>query len=430
MTEGPVLQTAARSDDLDRQSAAWGLPEPDDSARRQWAHSQASFPDRVVFLEPAEIGAGCARAGLPADLRDAAVAATGVYDRHPGLRRLAWHLHRQLSVAAFLEPAQIRWPKPPAALGPGAAFVTFHVLLAQIPATLAFHADRGIPHRVSLDTFDDLRVWSIDHRRRQGEDGFSNPGWLTNHVLGRIYRLGRLQFDFSSFSAEMRVLRHRRDGRIVTLAADGQRFRGDGLYDGSDGVADPATGFTTTFANDGTSIVGHPVTPRGAALRDTVSMAATDWQLALAKGTPALGIHIAADGPMDHAACGESVRQAIEFFPRHFPERHPAAFTCWSWLMDPQFEAALPSHSNIVRFLSEFHLLPTPNANDRQTIDRVFGGPIPDLDCAPQESSLQRAIVAHMRAGGRWRDAYGFILLDDLAWGSQAYRRSPSPLDR
>ena len=57
---------------------------------------------------------------------------------------------------------------------------------------------------------------------------------------------------------------------------------------------------------------------------------------------------------MDFEACGESMRTALAFFPRHFPERLPAvAFVCSTWFFDAQYQQILPATSNIVRFQRE-----------------------------------------------------------------------------
>ena len=98
------------------------------------------------------------------------------------------------------------------------------------------------------------------------------------------------------------------------------------------------------------------------------------------------------------------------------------AVTCSSWLLDPQFEDWLKPESNIVRFLREWYLAPRPGANDGQTFERIFGGPVDDINTAPRDSSLRRAILDHMKAGGRWRSTASVIFPEDINWGAQVYR--------
>jgi hypothetical protein len=113
---------------------------------------------------------------------------------------------------------------------------------------------------------------------------------------------------------------------------------------------------------------------------------------------------------MDHDACGQSFRQALDFFPRHFPEHRFRAFACGSWLMDSQLADHLPPTSNLVRFLKRYHLLPLERASAGAIYERVFGEWSPDFSRVPQDTQLRRAVVRHVQSGGHWRTAAGFLL--------------------
>ena len=124
----------------------------------------------------------------------------------------------------------------------------------------------------------------------------------------------------------------------------------------------------------------------------------------------ALGVHIPETGPMTPDACDASIAWAHEFFPRHFPEDSPAVATCASWLLDPQLADYLPADSNIVRFQRRFTLRPDKTVADNSGICRfVFHNPAPDLDTVPQRTTLERAIVSHIKNGGSWQVANGWF---------------------
>jgi hypothetical protein len=123
-----------------------------------------------------------------------------------------------------------------------------------------------------------------------------------------------------------------------------------------------------------------------------------------------LGVHIPETGPMTPDACDASIEWAREFFPKHFPEEAPVVATCTSWLLDPQLADYLPADSNIVRFQRRFTLRPEKTQPDNVSICRfVFHDPKPDLDAVPQDTTLERAIVAHIKAGGTWQLASGWF---------------------
>ena len=227
----------------------------------------------------------------------------------------------------------LRAPTP--ALQPAVA------LLARLPEVRALHAGRAIPAAVTKATLLDMEVWLRDYRQKHGAWGFDQVTWTQLHFSGRLYALGRLQFEIAAFDL--------------------------------------------------------PVVPG-----------------VLVSGDPVLFVHIPATGKLDDAACGQSFRQAGEFFPRHFPEYAFKAFVCESWMLDRQLERWLPAKSNLVRFLRRFHPLAIPGATDEQMWERVFGGRVANLATAPRATALQRAMLDHIAAGGQWRKAAGYILRAEI----------------
>jgi hypothetical protein len=120
-----------------------------------------------------------------------------------------------------------------------------------------------------------------------------------------------------------------------------------------------------------------------------------------------LGVHVPANGPLDPAAVDDSLAHAREFFPRHFPGERNTRFRCRSWLLDPQLAEYLGEDSNVVRFGRRFRLTDELYAEDivRFVYGRVEGPP----ETWPQRTALERAIVAHLRAGRQWHTRLGFI---------------------
>jgi hypothetical protein len=129
------------------------------------------------------------------------------------------------------------------------------------------------------------------------------------------------------------------------------------------------------------------------------------------RGDPCLGTHIPETGPLTPEACDASFRRAREFFARHFPEESYPIATCGSWLLDPQLAEYLPATSNIMRFQRRFHLTPVSWDADREIVEFVFRRSKPQLDELPQETTLQRAIVQHLRAGRHWFGRSGWLEL-------------------
>ncbi|MFF1920606.1 acyltransferase domain-containing protein [Streptomyces sp. NPDC058221] len=132
-----------------------------------------------------------------------------------------------------------------------------------------------------------------------------------------------------------------------------------------------------------------------------------------ADGERVLGVHIPEEGPLTPAGCEASLRAARTFLARHFPDE-PARFaTCSSWLLDEQLAAYLPPTANIVRFQQRFTPFGTRPVGDDDIIDFVFHTPpgTTALDRLPQLTTLQRAVVSHLRSGRHWRLTHGWAPL-------------------
>ena len=128
-------------------------------------------------------------------------------------------------------------------------------------------------------------------------------------------------------------------------------------------------------------------------------------------GTPALGIHIPESGPLSPESCADSLAQAQPFFARHFPETPTRPGICTSWLLDPQLAEYLPPESNIMRFQGLFTLVGDGYDGDADILRFVFHRIAPNIDELPQRTTLERAIVIHLRSRKHWRSRTGWLEL-------------------
>jgi hypothetical protein len=253
---------------------------------------------------------------------------------------LTWLLERVVAVvradmggAQWLEPG----PWLPRDRGPAWKHFYVYAYLALLESVLAYHQERGVPETVSWTTLGDLgRKLSID-RQMNGQSWPTTLQWLTLHVRGGIYQLGRLQFQ--------------RGQRLEAVGGD-----------------------------------------------------------TLGPGGLALALHIPESGPLTPQRCDESFQLAREFFPRHFPDEPYQVVTCDSWLLDPQLAEYLPPSSNIVSFQRRFQLLPGGGDGNESFLRFVFHTRTTPLDELPQRTTLERAVVAHLRAGRGWQTRIGWLV--------------------
>lgn len=132
--------------------------------------------------------------------------------------------------------------------------------------------------------------------------------------------------------------------------------------------------------------------------------------LGLSADDHVLSIHIPDFlGPLTPEACDESIAEARTFFSTYFPDEPVVAGICNSWLLDPQLADYLREDSNIRRFQGRFQVLPGGYNVNQSIVQFVFGPTTEDLDALPQRSSLERAVVAHLRAGKNWEGRTGWF---------------------
>ncbi|MFI2005664.1 acyltransferase domain-containing protein [Streptomyces jumonjinensis] len=148
-------------------------------------------------------------------------------------------------------------------------------------------------------------------------------------------------------------------------------------------------------------------------LREPIGAAVRADGLPYGPGDYALGLHIPDFlGPLTPGACDRSLARAGEFFSRCYPEEPYGVAECHSWLLDPQLTRYLPEHSNIRGFQDRFRIRSDKTrVADGEPVEFVFGDPRLPLESLPRRTTLERAIVDHLRAGGHWYGGHGWFRL-------------------
>ncbi|WP_433162350.1 acyltransferase domain-containing protein [Kribbella sp. CA-247076] len=238
------------------------------------------------------------------------------------------------------------WPAMPESASPVGLFVEAWALLSRLPQLLDVHARRGVPESISRSTASALGGVMATHRHLSGRAGVG----------------------------------------LMPLWSPPLRFRGADIE------------------------MGRHCFTRS--------------RIALGDGPAGFGlmVHIPPIGPLDPVASEESIAAAERLFAQWYPEEPVAFFTCKSWLLDPQLAEYLDPGSNILRFQRRFIVLPEPPPDDPGEADRELmrlglhlntpAGDLTEQDLArvPQDTSLQRAFVAHLRSGRHWTVRTGIRL--------------------
>ena len=126
-----------------------------------------------------------------------------------------------------------------------------------------------------------------------------------------------------------------------------------------------------------------------------------------------INFHIPSSGiPLTDEVRYDSYREAYSRLAPLFPDGK-VLFGCGSWLLYPRMKEFLPSHMNILRFQSDFHIVAWAEKDEFHDAWRLYGrdsGKAPaDL---PRDTSVRRAYADWLLSGHKAGDGLGFFLFD------------------
>ena len=408
--------------------AAVHAPEAADLLAPYWEESRSSLPSGTPeFLTPGFCMHCREYASFPAELDAALVDVAKAISGDSALTQLAWHCAQLLYRHRDYAADKVRhWPSLEQALGDNHAL--FYVITGfnPIPLTRQYHESRGIPDAITRNTvrqhhdLSNLR-WDAEGRRWRGSA--MSLYWTRWHAWGALYGLGRLEYMVRPFGGRVQAYRHHSTREVVALATDGVRFGRHGYCDLPADSPEMLAGFTSSLTVTASTVTGHTVSPLGRATGEVRTLSLDQWELALAPGHPVLDTHIPAGGGMTPERCHDSMRQALEFFPRYFPERPFVGFGCASWILNPDHEEMLGPESNMAKWERELYLFPWPSG-PREGLAAAFDEiEPPDLAKAPRDTRLRRAMLERLESGGRLRVGGMFLLTEDFErYGQGVYR--------
>lgn len=251
--------------------------------------------------------------------------------------------------------------------------------------------------------------------RRHGRPGLDRLyfNWITNYIYAMLFPCQGFQFNISQLGNSLYVLKNKADGRVVVLM-DGQKVHRCGKILGSAGLTDTEGSFCTAVTQTEEGFTGYPANEKGLIQSEKQFYPKTQWVLAVKPGDSILNIHLPAGVNLDKQATRSAIRGAFAHAKKYYPEYQISCLHCGSWLLNPELEEALGPNSNIMNFISLFHLHPQKCAG-KGVFNFVFRSSVdPDLATLPEDTRLQRWLKAKYLAGGYHHNFGGFILPEEL----------------
>ena len=293
------------------------------------------------------------------------------------------------------------------------SFILAFPILHHVADIRDFYTKHGIPESYLRNLMADLPRWIETYAdRTNGLAGFAEVAWLREHISARMFQIGRLQFQPSTWHAPWTLLRNEQ-GEFALVAHPGDKVARNGQFASCLGV-DGSGARDIVYEERPDGFFGHRALADGSLSLEPVLFPAAEWTRHVAPGDPTINIHIPSGSPLDPGACRASVRDAQVFFRTYLPEWPIAkakAMVCGTWLLYPDFRKILPKDSNIVGFQKLFHLFPLRHMDDHQFYERAF---VPEGRSVTRDklrTRLQVALFNHIAAGNVPLEGGGVIPL-------------------
>ena len=411
--------------DLETVLRTLGETDAFETVRPHWAASVATLPRaRPSFLDPAVFKVSREWGGLGAEAEPLLTEAARRVVEEPALLHLCWHCHQCLFEHSDVQTFK-DWPSLEAALEDLAGAFYLLVCLDMAPRVRALHRSMGVAEEVARDTC--RQIWCVAERYRyatRGRIGMNRRVlyWFRYSVVGDIFRIGRFEYMIRPFRGGVVVYRHGDTNEVLALADDGVRFDREG-YVASAGLANDEGCWTASLTEDAAVVAGFPVSPFGMGIRRQVTLPRAVWERALGREHEVLQMHIPGGGGMTPERCAASMRGAVEFFRRHFPQKPFAGIVSRSWIFNTQLQQILPAAANLVRYQRELYLFPTPSGG-RDGLYFIFcRDDFDEPSTLPRDTSLQGAVADFLATGRAWRGGGMFMLNEDVPhFGTQYYQ--------
>lgn len=233
-------------------------------------------------------------------------------------------------------------------------------------------------------------------RRNGGAYGFSLLNWTQLVLNGKMFRIGRLNFQLDdSFHANVCVFENQ-SGEHTALA-DGMNLHRSGYALGAKGYETQDGAWRAEISETDAHWTGYAFDENGFVNQTPVQLPKSQWRKILCHGDPVLGVHIPAGGWFSPDIIDDSISRAKDFFAKHFPEYRYKAFFCHSWMLSPELKGILGDSSNIVRFADRFMRFGCESKGEDVfyfVFNKPFGTQI-DLVSLPQGTRLERALKKH-----------------------------------
>ena len=303
--------------------------------------------------------------------------------------------------------------------GPSLAerFFLLMPLIHRIPEIAERYYAHGLPEEMVLHFLTEYEGCIQIYKIHNGYTGFNKRfyGWTRLVMQGRLFKLGRLNFEIRKMPNNVCGFRNK-EGKLIA-AANGVRVHRSGQLLGSRGCMEEEGAFDAEITETDDAYIVYPADRYGRFENKPVTLPKAEWEMFLKENDDVISVHIPRFGSLTVESCEEAYDLARQVFRTYYSEYDFRAFYCASWMMERKLGDILGPDSRVVAFQNKF----TPFALKSSALGVftfVFQFPdgtdlnALDYDQLPVRTSLQKAVQERYKREEYLYENGGFFQFD------------------
>ncbi len=270
---------------------------------------------------------------------------------------------------------------------------------------------RGIPKEQIIGALRYFTDGLDSFRAVYKRDGYMGYWWQRHMVNSNIIPIGCFNIEVLGRMNPGAIVFANKKGESIALASD-RNFHKSGFPLGSKYFEDEEGSFYADVTETEDCFIGHPYLENGYVSNEKIELSKADWEKKISPSDRVIKLHIPKGTKFTPEQVEESLKEAIRFVKKYYPEESFGAICCTSWLCDPQLAEILPETSNIANFGKRFSRYAQKSLG-KDALRFVFGiiDENPDFDKLPETTSLYRALKNHYKSGKAIYETSGYILI-------------------
>lgn len=309
----------------------------------------------------------------------------------------------------------------------------FLILLACVPVAEQEMKRRGIPKEYYEDVPHRMLRDQLKRYKETGKIDVEDMPWRMNFYTLSIFLLDRFLFIPYMFGDPFTLYRSRKDGKVIGISDADCKVDSEGQLiteesnKGDEGK--PGTGyeyarrgakgqrtFCTTKAEDGKTVEGYYINPCGFVENKKVTLSKEEYEVALDKDDWLIALHIPAGEGYTPERVRSSMKLAVDFYAKYYPELDVKGFWSESWLYDKRLSLMIGKGKNITNVQEQFFCY-SGGWDGEMLYVHLFKDMDAKLEDCVCTTSLQKNAKQFLMDGGRFCSTGMVFLTDELKTG-------------